>query len=366
MKICVITPRYALAGVPLAQARFAKALSNRGYDVDFIIGFVESNYERPIIDGVNVHVWNNKKTYKMLPSIIRYLFKARPEIIFSAEDHLNVIVILAAIFSRSSVKISGSSRVTPFDTYSSTLFTKRWVLKHIMRLVMWRANALTCVSKDMVGQYRDVFKNPPHVYAYNIVVDNDSRSRMCADLKDEWFKKDGVPVIIAAGRLAPWKGFENLIQAINIVTSERKVRLIILGGGPLHKELQNKIDILGLGDTVALKGYVKNPLKYFFHSDIFVLSSLVEGMPNVLIEAMMCGCTPVSTDCPTGPKEILQNGKFGYLVPVGDELSMAKGILKALDNPISSYTLDKAIESFEESAVIDRHFELLGMNCNDL
>ena len=140
---------------------------------------------------------------------------------------------------------------------------------------------------------------------------------------------------------------------------------MILGDGPLRGELQSQIRKLGLEDTVRLVGYVDNPLKYFSRADVFVLSSHVEGLPNVLVEAMMCGCTPVSTDCPTGPREVLQDGKYGYLVPVRNPVELAAGIERALDHPISKQKLAEAIRPFEEGAVLKRHFELLGLpeNC---
>ena len=106
---------------------------------------------------------------------------------------------------------------------------------------------------------------------------------------------------------------------------------------------------------------MENPLKYYAQSDVFVLSSLVEGLPNVLVEAMMCGCTAVSTDCPTGPREVLRDGKFGYLVPVRDPEAMAAAIQKALDYPTPASLLAEAVSPFEVNTVIDRHFEVLGL-----
>ena len=111
-----------------------------------------------------------------------------------------------------------------------------------------------------------------------------------------------------------------------------------------------------------MPGYVINPLSYFALSEVFVLSSIVEGMPNVLVEAMMCGCTPVSTNCPTGPKELLKNNKFGYLVPVGDKFAMANAIIKALDQPISKSLLEEAIKPFKENVIVNKHIELINMN----
>jgi glycosyltransferase involved in cell wall biosynthesis len=213
----------------------------------------------------------------------------------------------------------------------------------------------------MVEQYKSVFKSSKHVCVYNIVDDLHSRARIEERVEDDWFKSNDIPMISAAGMLEPWKGFGDLILAIKEVSRTRKVRLSIFGDGSLRNELQNKIDELELNSTVKLFGYVENPLKFFKASEVFVLSSYVEGLPNVLVEAMMCGCSPVATDCPTGPYEVLQGGKFGYLVPVGDPLTMAKGIHTALESPLSSVELLKAIQDFSENRVIQRHFEILGI-----
>lgn len=361
MKISVIAARYAISGVPLAQLRFARALAASGHNVDFIIGFVNPGYSLPEVDGINVCVLNKQRVMGMLMPLIRYFKEQNPDVVFSAGDHLNVVVLLAALISGSKAKISCSSRVTPFDTYSNVLFTKRWVLKIFMRAVMPRANALTCVSKDMVDQYRLVFKSPPHVCIYNIIGDNHSQKKLNEAVDEEWFTEKSEPILVAAGSLVPWKGFSDLIRAMRALLNTRRAKLIILGDGPLRAELQALIKELDLGHAVKLLGYVDNPLKYFSRADIFVLSSHVEGMPNVLVEAMMCGCTPVSTNCPTGPRELLLDGKYGYLVPVSDPIAMAAGIEKAIDHPIPDSLLRDAVKPFAEHEVIERHFDVLGI-----
>ena len=361
MKISVITPRFAIAGVPLAQLRFARALADKGHEVDLVVGYVDPAYVLPKVASINVVLWSHPQVRGMLLPLCKYFRTTKPDIVFSAEDHLNSVVLLAAIACNSKSKISGSSRVTPFDTYSNVPFTKRWILKQLVRAVTWRADALTCVSKDMVEQYRRVFDAPPHVCIYNIVDDRHSRQRMKEPVQHDWLlRKDG-PVLVAAGRLATWKGFADLIRAMKELVGRRRARLLILGDGPLRSELEALIIELGLSGIVQLLGYVENPLRFFIHADVFVLSSHVEGLPNVLVEAMMCGCTPVSTDCPTGPRELLQEGKYGYLVPMRNPVAMAYGIEKALDNPIPKNLLDEAVQPFEESAVLKRHFEILGL-----
>jgi len=362
MKISVLTGRYGLSGVPLAQLRFARALATCNYDVDYIIGYINEGNIKPEINGVNVNVLNKLRVSYMLIPLIRYFKREKPDIVFTAGDHLNAIVTLAVLISGSKTKISASSRVTPFDTYSNNIFSKGWILKQVTRAIMPRIDVLTCVSKDMVEQYRHIFKKPRHIYIYNIVKDSFSQKRMMEPVQDELFLIKDKPIIVAAGMLEPWKGFVDLIWAMKALLKSREAKLIIFGEGSMRSQLQGLINELELQNEVILYGHVENPLKYFKHADVFALSSYVEGMPNVLIESMMCGCTPVSTDCPTGPREVLQNGKYGYLVPVKDPMAMADAIEKALDSPISKSLLDEAVKPFSEDVVIKRHFEILGIN----
>ena len=139
----------------------------------------------------------------------------------------------------------------------------------------------------------------------------------------------------------------------------RNIRLLILGDGPLRNYLNELIIELNLENCISLMGYVDNPLKYFKAADLFVLSSNVEGMPNVLVEALMCGCTVVSTDCPTGPNELLKNNKYGYLVPVQNSEALASAIDYALNNKIKSEIINEIIYEFEEKNIINQHFTSL-------
>jgi len=361
MRILLIVPRYAITGVPLAQLKLAQVLATRRHDVTLIFTYCEPIYDLPNVDNIKIICWNVPKVRNTFSNIFCYLKSHKPDIVFSAEDHLNVIVLLAAIVSGSSSKISCSSRVTPYDTYSTKIFSKRWFLKIFAKIVNYRADALTCVSKDMVLQYKYVLGSTRHICIHNIVYDTISQFAMSELVTHPWFKDRRFPIIIAAGRLAPWKGFSTLIEAISILHKRRPVRLLILGDGPQKSELKNMVDDYALSDYVEFAGYVTNPLKYFKKSDVFVLSSLVEGMPNVLVEAMMCGCTPVSTNCPTGPSELLQNGKYGYLIPIQNPAAMADAIEHALEFPISKHLLKEAILPFHEDRVIQQHFESLGL-----
>ena len=139
---------------------------------------------------------------------------------------------------------------------------------------------------------------------------------MLEPIDEPWFENKNSPVIVSAGTLTKRKGFHDLIMAMKEVTKMVDLKLIILGAGYQREILEKMIKDENLTSSVKLVGHKSNPLAYYYQSDIFVLSSYAEGLPNVLVEAMICGCTPVSTDCPTGPREVLQDQKYGYLVPM--------------------------------------------------
>jgi glycosyltransferase involved in cell wall biosynthesis len=230
-----------------------------------------------------------------------------------------------------------------------------------MRIVERRADALICVSRDMIKQYKTIFKNSRHICIYNVVKDRHSEERIAQSVDEPWLVNKTSPVIISAGRLAPEKGYLDLIRAVKELLKTQDIKLLMLGEGPMRKEIEELIIKEELSSNVKLLGFQSNPLKYYSKVDVFVLSSYVEGLPNVLVEAMMCGCTPVSTDCPTGPREVLQNEKYGYLVPMHDPKAMAEGIKKALDKPIDKKRLAEGVKAFTEDEVFSQYKKVLGL-----
>jgi glycosyltransferase involved in cell wall biosynthesis len=226
---------------------------------------------------------------------------------------------------------------------------------------MPRADVLTCVSKDMVQQYATVFPGSRHVHAYNII-DADSYPPVQGKLDDPWMRGPRYHTIVAAGSLEPWKGFAELIEAMTqVVRTVPDARLTILGEGSQRTALQARIDALDLGNNIRLHGNVEDPLNYFTQAGTFVLSSHVEGLPNVLVEAMLCGCTPVAANCPTGPREVLQDGRYGYLIPVNAPEALAEGILRSIAAPTPPEALSEAIREFRADSVIRRHADILGI-----
>src|SRR5262249_31436661 len=154
-----------------------------------------------------------------------------------------------------------------------------------------------------------------------------------------WLGAGEPPVLLGVGHLRMQKDFPTLIRAFALARKNRRMRLVLLGEGSQRPRLHRMISSLGVGDDVYLAGYTDNPFSWMARASLFVLSSAWEGLPAVLIEAMACGCPVVSTDCPSGPWEILEGGKYGRLVPCRDPQNLAEAIIATLDAPVSRQAL---------------------------
>jgi glycosyltransferase involved in cell wall biosynthesis len=165
-------------------------------------------------------------------------------------------------------------------------------------------------------------------------------------------------VILGVGRLTRLKDFATLIRAFAEVRRGRVARLMILGEGEEQAALEALVGELGLVDDVALPGFRGNAVAYMARSALLVLSSLSEALPTVLIEALAVGTQVVSTDCPNGPREILQEGRLGTLVPVGDVAALATAMVAALDRPPVTAPL-QALTPFTREAAVDNYLRLI-------
>jgi glycosyltransferase involved in cell wall biosynthesis len=173
-----------------------------------------------------------------------------------------------------------------------------------------------------------------------------------------WFAPGEVPVVLSAGRLTRQKDFPVLIRAFSRVYASRRCRLVLLGEGEERRSLEALLEDLGLRQCVSLQGFVRNPFAYMRRAAVFALSSAWEGLPGALIQALACGVPVVATDCENGPREILHDGRFGRLVPVGDVPALANAILGALDGPPPVIT-QEAWRPFSQDAGVDAYLRIL-------
>jgi glycosyltransferase involved in cell wall biosynthesis len=192
---------------------------------------------------------------------------------------------------------------------------------------------------------------------YNPVVTPEVATASREAVDHPWLAPGEPPVVMGIGRLTPKKDFTTLLQAFAEVRREVPARLMILGEGPERAVLEGLVRTLDLAANVALPGFVGNPYAYLARASLFVLSSRWEGLPTVLIEAMFCGAPVVSTDCPSGPREILNGGRYGRLVPVGDLAALAQAITAGITGNIQPAP-PESWRAFELGVVADRYLEM--------
>lgn len=230
-----------------------------------------------------------------------------------------------------------------------------------LRRAAARSDGVIAISHGLARQFVALTGHDPsgvHVI-HNPAVTPELAQRAAEPLEHPWIGSDRPPLIVAAGRLTAQKDYPTLLRAFAGLRAQRPCRLMILGEGELQGALQQLVDELGITADVAFLGFQSNPWRYMRHAAVFVLSSAWEGFGNVLAEALSLGVPVVSTDCPHGPREILQDGRLGALVPVGDAEALGVAIAATLDHPPDRASLIAGARPFAQAAAGDRYLQLL-------
>jgi len=225
------------------------------------------------------------------------------------------------------------------------------------------ADGAIAVSNGVRRDFLDHFTMDPRevVTIYNPTIPADFSERAAAPVGHPWLADTGVPVVMGVGRLADQKGFDVLLSAFAKLRSHHQARLIIVGEGAARGALEEKVRALGLQGEVDLVGSVPDVLPWVSRANLYVLSSRYEGLPNVLIEALAAGAPVVSTDCPSGPREILEDGKLGPLVPVDDVEALATAMEQTLNRPPPAEERERSIERFRSGPVARQYLEAMGL-----
>ena len=299
-----------------------------------------------------------------LPALRHYLAHERPAALIAATTYLNVAAVWAVALAKTSTRLVLSER----DNLSTSIFAadkrRKWRWRFappLVRRAYSRADAVVSVSDGVGDDLAQVtgLARRAITTIYNPAITVDLAKRCAAPITHPWLVSSGPPVVLAAGRLVEKKDYATLLRAIAIGRRRQAIRLIILGDGPERGRLEALCHELSISDIVDMPGYEANPHAYLARAAVFVLSSRREGFPNVLLEALACGCPVVSTDCPSGPAEALANGTFGRLVPVGDATALAEALLQTLRSPINRETLQARAAQFTVARTTRRYLELL-------
>jgi glycosyltransferase involved in cell wall biosynthesis len=267
-------------------------------------------------------------------------------------EHSNILSVWARYLSLSGVRVvlREANVLLPREEMRGW---KPRVERALMRACYRAASAVVAVSESVAESLRSGLGLRRIRTIYNPVVTDELQEKASVPLDDPWFS--GPPVIMGMGRLVAQKDFATLIRAFAQVRAKQASRLAILGEGGDRPMLESLARELRVESDVRLLGYDHNPFRYLSRATVFALSSIYEGLPGALIQAMACGCRVISTDCPGGSREILEGQ--GPLVPMRDPRALADGILSLLSQTgRPKYRLDR----FTERAAIDQYLDVLG------
>ena len=367
-RLALFLPTLDDGGAERVMLQLAASVSARGHAVDLVIAIPGGPLEAQVPSGPRVVSLEASRTVLALPALIRYLRRERPLTLLSTLEHANVLAVGAGAFARTGVPLI--LREANVLLPAVELGRKARLLRSLMRQAYRAADRIVAVSGSVAtslteelgvdaGRIRTI---------YNPIVTAGISEKAAAPLEDPWFAPGAPPVVLGVGRLAPQKDFPTLLRAFAQVRAAREARLVILGEGPERRRLEQLAGQLGVAGDVKLPGYDHNPFRYMSRASVFALSSVYEGLPGALIQAMACGCRVISTDCPGGAREVLELGTIGAvgpLVPPRDPSALARGLSALLDQArIGAPRVLHSVERFSERAAVDAYLEVMGADLN--
>lgn len=363
MVISFCLPSLYSGGAEKAMVNIAEGLSTRGYDIEMFILKEEGDLlsQSGDIDVKFADGYYNKYlgAASYIYDISRYFEVAEPDLFISSMSHLNVVAQLAKKMTASSTSVI----LTEHNTLSKKGGMKSWFVKRLVNILYNDAESIVAVSEGVADDLINTTRITSDIVntIYNPVISEEIIKKSYEPIDNAWLHNEDIPVYLSAGRMVPQKNFPNLIKSFSIARESCDARLIIIGRGDHEDKLGVLANNEGVNEYIDFAGFVDNPYNYMRNASVFVSSSSWEGLPTVHIEAMACGCPIVSTNCPSGPFEILQGGKLGTLVPVDDPKSLAKGMIWELNNPTSSellitsaknrFSVKQSVDSYENLIV---------------
>lgn len=342
----------------------ANWLSEQGEKVDLLVFENVGEFKQKPLSNVNVVVLGGDRARKALPGLIFYLWNAKPWILYTAMNHVNLLGLIGKLASPFRLRVVISERVH-LSSALKTQTSKMRRISGLLTVILYRfAEGIVAVSQEVADDLRINWvtnRSTIHV-VYNPTVTREMEAQASEPTNHKWFHvdktKEKIPVIVTAGRLSVQKDFPTLFHAMSRISKTRQIRCIILGEGEERPALVNLVADLGLSEFVDFAGFLDNPFAFFSKSDCFVLASKLEGLPNVAIEALASGAHVVATDVPGGLSEIFSDGKMGHLVPAGDPSALARAIIDAIDGKCE-HDVRWALANFSYETQLQRYYDIL-------
>ena len=352
------------SGVDRIMGVLLPAIASRGIKVDLL----HINGKGPHIrsDGKNLRVVELGSSHSItsLTPLIRYLKREKPDVLLSDKDRVNQIAIISNKLAGGKARVAVRFGQTVTRMLETRDIMDRSIHHISMRYLYRFADAIISPSEGAAQDMANFARMPrERVTVIPNPIDRDKLFRLAQEPTDHpWFQNENIPVVVGLGELTQRKGFGTLIRAFSILRRERAARLVIIGRGTGMPELEKLVREMDIVDDVQLLGFIANPFPYLRKADLFVQASHYEGFGMALLEALSLGIRVVATDCPSGPRDILQNGLYGALVPIGDPETMAKHMALTLDTPPDPSFLVQAAQPYSLEDVTEQYIQTLGLS----
>lgn len=365
VNLVFVLPALRAGGVEKVVLALSHGFLDSGVGVDVVLACAEGEFIDNVPSRVNIINLNIPHRFRLVRSfvpLIKYFRNRKVDVVFPLFDGFELIVIFA-------VFVASIGKERPLVIYSCHSITKyldslprykRFFAKLFTYFSLHLADKIIAVSNGVARDFSKRF----HIslekikVIYNPVILEEIIRKSSEEVDHPWFNSN-IPVILGVGRLNKQKDFPTLLKAFARVRKEIDSRLVILGEGEERKKLEKIAKELGIENNVWLPGFVDNPYKFMSRASVLVLSSEYEGFALVLVEALALGCPVVSTNCPSGLSEILENGKYGKLVPIGDAKALALAILDTLKNPLPKEFLQKKAKAFSVENITKEYLNLI-------
>ena len=353
--VAFVLPSMAGGGAERVALHIASRLVELGHRVDFVVMEATGQLLESLPPQVRVVDLKAPRIRNAVRPLAHYLRRERPDVVQARMWPVTVAAIVARLIARSSARLIVSDHTQLSFHYGQSRSAMR-ALKWSVRLLYPLADARLVVSNGAAADLAQL--SGVGLDQFQVIYNPVPKAEAAPEPAGEavWGQGDR---IITLGNLKPEKNHKLLIDAFARLRRDREARLMIVGEGALREELIQQAERLGVAGDVLLPGFVLHPQGLLASADLFVLSSDYEGFGNVLIEAMGAGVPVVSTDCPSGPAEILHGGKYGPLVPCNDPAALAEAMTMALQSPVAGDVLRSRAEDISGSATIERYVALL-------
>jgi glycosyltransferase involved in cell wall biosynthesis len=352
-------PDLTVGGAEQVVVNIVNGLADRGYPAELVLSERKGELLSQVASGISIVELPPKPAQPLgvathLPALTVYLSRKEPTVLFTHLTQASVVALSAKRL------LDVETAVIPTHHAASGVSTdrsiKRTAVRQLTRRLYPSADRIIAVSKcvgDTVAA--DLSVDPRRISVLHNPVEVASIQKQAATPVDhKWIEDDDTDVVLFVGRIADQKDLRTWLRAFKTVHAQHPdLRGVIVGQGPRRNDIIEYAAELGLDDIVSVPGYVDNPFRYMAQASVFLLSSHSEGLPTVLIEALACGCPIVSTECPCGPREILGDGRYGGLAPVGDVDRLAESVVAQLDDPVPSETLRRRAMDFSPDSILD-------------